>query len=116
MADITHDPNLAKKPVNELIAVGQTFNVQITQVDKSSGYVKVSRKKLLNPDEPDNLTPTVTNTIADNETTDDSESLAPSFPTTPPRRWNPDYFKRNVATTDDISNALNNIPQSYGIK
>jgi hypothetical protein len=62
-------------------------------VDKLTGMVKVSRRCLLDKNSADNLM-TDMETIADRK--DDEDTVA--FPVTPPRPWNPQFFKTNVAT------------------
>ena len=94
ISDITHDPNLLKKPVSELIAVGQSFSVQVTHVDKNSGMIKVSRKALLTPGEADSIAAAaVSNDKGGDVAEDDIDIELPNFPTTPPRKWSPEYFR-----------------------
>lgn len=91
ISEISHDKNLGRKPVDELLCIGQKVNVQILQVDKGSGQVKVSRKALMDPNEPDMLQPEpqdLTNLL----------KAAPKFPVLPPRPWDRNFFRSKIAT------------------
>ena len=102
ISELTHDPELLKKPVSELVAVGQRLQVKVLNVDKGTGQIKVSRKQLLNlsEDEKDLLTFQVP--------TEDTPQMSsiPTFPTTPPRAWSREYFKSNVASEADIEKVM----------
>jgi len=90
ISELTHDPELLKKPVSELVAVGQRLMVKVLNVDKGTGQIKVSRKQYLGlqKDEKDPLVLAVP--------TEDTPQIGtiPTFPTTPPRAWSREYFKR----------------------
>lgn len=90
ISEITSDPVLLKKPVNELLALGQRFDVQVLQVDKSVGLIRVSRRKLLPADlVKDKLKPSPPKPSAHAAT---DGAAATSFPTTPPRAWDRNFF------------------------
>lgn len=102
ISELTHDPELLKRPVSELVAVGQRLQVKVLNVDKGTGQIKVSRKQFLNlgKDEKDPLVFQVPN-----EDTPQMGSI-PTFPTTPPRAWSREYFKSNVASEADIEKVM----------
>ena len=102
ISELTHDPELLKKPVSELVAVGQRLQVKVLNVDKGTGQIKVSRRQLLNlsSSEKDPL-------IFQVPTADTPQmGIIPTFPTTPPRAWSREYFKTNVASEADIEKVM----------
>ena len=94
MSELTHDKTLLRKPLIELLPVGKKLNVQVLNVDKGTGLVKVTRKLLLNPNHPDDLCEPVTLEIQNEKSI---VKAIPTFPTTPPKKWNKDFFLTNVA-------------------
>ncbi len=93
MSEITHDAQLATQPMETLLAVGQRLDVQVMSVDKALGAVRVSRKKLIDPNSPDRLVAT-----PPSKNQRRMESL-PTFAVVPPRRFSKDFFKDQVAET-----------------
>jgi hypothetical protein len=72
--------------------VGQKVQLIVLQVDKGTGQVKVSRKALLDDKEADNLQP---------EPPDNSAvtKALPTFPVTPPKAFDRNYFRSKVASS-----------------
>jgi predicted RNA-binding protein with RPS1 domain len=98
ISEISHDKDLGRKPVDELFCVGQKVHVKVLQVDKGSGQVRVSRKALMNSNEPDTLQP---------EAQDLTTSLkaVPKFPVSPPRPWDRNFFRSKIAADAPVKKA-----------
>jgi predicted RNA-binding protein with RPS1 domain len=89
ISEMTNNPLLLSKPVDELVAIGQRIRVRVTDVDQVQGFVKVSRKVLLNQKDPvsDMLAPEVPP-----ESAKKIETL-PHFPSVPPRPFTKTFFR-----------------------
>eukprot|EP00605_Chrysophyceae_sp_TOSAG23-4_P001824 GSChrysophyteH1.ASY1.ANO1.2014.1 assembled CDS len=100
ISELSHDKEITQRPVSEVLRIGQHLDVEVLSVDTAIGAVRVSRKKLLNSDTKDPLldSPVVVQEKRFKE--------LPSFPTTPPRKYNQDYFKDKVVSNEDITKAL----------
>eukprot|EP00598_Pedospumella_elongata_P008934 CAMPEP_0184985228 /NCGR_PEP_ID=MMETSP1098-20130426/14003_1 /TAXON_ID=89044 /ORGANISM="Spumella elongata, Strain CCAP 955/1" /LENGTH=1061 /DNA_ID=CAMNT_0027509305 /DNA_START=44 /DNA_END=3229 /DNA_ORIENTATION=+ len=119
--ELTHDKDLFRKSPSEMIKVGQRFNVKITQVDKATGFIKVSRKALLdaNTSVPDLIRPLApathsgfaqdpdtVPTFAQNEPGLPLKITAADFPTSPVRPYTKDYFSKHVVPDKDVKAAV----------
>lgn len=115
LSDITHDNELLKRPMEEILLKGHRLDLkviswysnskcsnsfsryQIISVDRATGIVKASRKALLDSQTsiPDQirLIPPVVNDVESISEDDALRSLSANFPTTPPRPWQRDFFK-----------------------
>lgn len=88
VSEISHDPRLLKRPLPELLALGQRIHVMITAVDTATGQVSVSRKKTMDPHQVDHLV-----AMKPQETAASTFKPVPTFPVVPPRKWNADFFR-----------------------
>lgn len=95
---LSHDTELLKTSLNSIVRLGQKLEVQVIEVDKALGLVKVSRKSILHPTE--SIPDTLRLEIGQSER---QISKVDSFPVTPPRRYAPDFFKGNVVKIDKPS-------------
>jgi polyribonucleotide nucleotidyltransferase len=104
MSELSHDSNLLRKPMTDLLAIGQRIDVKVLYSDKGTGQVKVSRKSLLSPKDQDL-------SLFASPPTPDVISIGdlPTFPIIPPRKWNKDYFRDNVATTSEIESTMKSL-------
>eukprot|EP01041_Mallomonas_annulata_P004340 gene4340-8637_t len=127
ISEVSHDPQLLRKPMHDLLSVGQRLEVKVLHVDRGTGQIKVSRRELLDkitsvPDQISAVTVSVTSSPVTAQS-DVSSSLSlssvkgpsslspspslysplPTFPVIPPRRWDIGFFRSNVADTTSPS-------------
>ena len=135
-SEISHNKALARKPISDLLAVGQELQVKVQVVELSTGQIKVSRKALLDASrsDEDDLIPENTallkrlnsggggNTIGSPSS---ARADIPLFPVNPPRfpvlfhlptlseylncgcrKWNRDFFRKFVASKEDIDRVM----------
>lgn len=86
ISELSHSEELLRKPVSDLLAVGQRIEVKVLHVDSIAGNTRVSRKALLQRHVDDNLVPTPP------APDDKSIGVIPDFPVTPPRQFDLSYF------------------------
>ena len=109
MSELTHDLNLLRRPLHELVSPGQRLQVVVMSVEKATGLVRVSRKRLIEAGtQPDSLNdpfPAAAAALAKKAAGGAIGDL-PSFPTVPPRKWSPEFFRHNIASDKDIEGAV----------
>jgi len=109
MSELTHDLNLLRRPLHELVSPGQRLQVVVMSVEKATGLVRVSRKRLIEagtqPDSLNDLSPAAAAALAKKAAGGAIGDL-PSFPTVPPRKWSPEFFRHNIASDKDIEGAV----------
>lgn len=92
MSELSHDKSLLRRPIAELLPVGKKLDVQVLNVDKGTGLVKVTRKLLLNPSHPDDLCEQAVPTLDSQNVDKTTVKAIPTFSTIPPKKWNKDFF------------------------
>ena len=97
-SEISHDKDLLKRPVEEMLRVGQRIQVKVLAVDVATGQVKVSRKALLDESSlPDNIELSVSNS---------KKTDLPEFPVHPPRKWNREFFRKHVVSAKETNQSM----------
>ena len=110
ISEVTHDKDVLKKPLKDVLTVGQRIDVKVIHVDKQTGLIRASRKQLLDATKsvPDTLT-TTTNAEPFHE--------LPTFPVMATRKYNKDFFRENVVSDKEIQSKLNSPkPVPYDIE
>ena len=102
MSELTHDLGLLRRPLGELVQVGQRLRCVVITVEKGTGLVRVSRKRLL--DEGGGA-----DGIVDVPPPAEGEGRirpigdVPVFPVVPPRKWSKEYFRHNISGDGDMN-------------
>jgi polyribonucleotide nucleotidyltransferase len=92
VSDFTHDMNLMKQPMESFVQVGQSFPAKVSNVDISSGTIKISRRMMLDKTQSTDTLQDL-HLIGHEEIADMILHEVPKFPVKPPRTWSKEFFK-----------------------
>ena len=105
MSELTNDLGLMRKPLSELVQVGQRLRCVVMTVEKGTGMVRVSRKRLMDPaagaDAMQDVPPQAAGSELDGARIRPIGDV-PVFPIVPPRKWSKEYFRHNISGEGDM--------------
>ena len=106
--DITNDKELRNKPLDEILRVGMTIDVKVTDVDKVHGTVRVSRKQLLDSSSESkkvsrdrDLRQRYAESLKESSVVNTGADAHSNISIQPPRGWSREFFRYNVANVSN---------------
>lgn len=103
MSELTHDLGLLRRPLGELVQVGQRLRCVVITVEKGTGMVRVSRKRLMEAAAGADGLVDVPPPVEGGEGRIRPIGDKPVFPVVPPRKWSKEYFRHNISGEGDMN-------------